>query len=111
MADEKKLRVRRLFLEVAEPPAAQHAEALTRACQGDAQLLVEAEPLLLDGYRGMEDRRASLPPRSARHLSEALERLVQLYEAMGNASEAAAWRSKLEAARAAVSTPNDNGGK
>jgi hypothetical protein len=33
-------------------------------------------------------------------IPDALERLVRLYEAKGNEPEAAAWRSKLEAARA-----------
>ncbi|MBL8900784.1 MAG: hypothetical protein JNM84_24345 [Planctomycetes bacterium] len=196
MADEKKLRVRRLSLEVAELTAAERTAALARACQGDAQLRAdveallradaeaggflassagnadaalqvatalaseqagaqigrtklleqispviqrmrsalepsraglpkqsplpadalvalregllgsqswnEAEPLLLDGCRGVKEREASIPPEAASRISEALERLVQLYEAKGNASEAA---------RAAVRTPNDNGGQ
>lgn len=46
---------------------------------------------------------------SASALPEALERLVQLYEEQGNASEAAAWRSKLEAARTLAPEPGANG--
>jgi serine/threonine protein kinase/tetratricopeptide (TPR) repeat protein len=66
--------------------------------------LAEAEPLLLAGYRGMKKREGSiLQAVKVLRISEALERLVQLYEATGNATEAAAWRSKLEAARAAES--------
>lgn len=40
-----------------------------------------------------------------RFIPPAIERLVQLYEAKGDATEAAAWRSTLEAALAAESGP------
>jgi hypothetical protein len=73
--------------------------------------LAEAESLLLDGYRGMKEREASIPPQGATRIPEALERLVQFYEAKGDATEAAAWRSKLEAARAAEPKPATSGGK
>jgi len=75
----------------------------TRSLLGGALLgqnkLAEAEPLLLDGYRGMKEREAAIPPQGKIRIAEALERLVRLYEAKGNETEAAAWRSKLEAAR------------
>jgi hypothetical protein len=81
----------------------------TRSLLGGALLgrkkLGEAEPLLLDGYRGMKEREASIPPPGATRIPEALERLVRLYEAKGNATEAAAWRHELEAARATESRP------
>ncbi len=67
--------------------------------------LAQAEPLLLDGYRGMKEREASIPPQSATRILESLELLVQLYGAKGDATEAAAWRSKLEAARAEQANP------
>ncbi|MBK9386197.1 MAG: hypothetical protein IPN34_15400 [Planctomycetes bacterium] len=73
--------------------------------------LGEVEPLLLDGYRGMEERRASLGPKGARHISDALERLVQLYEALGNTREAARWRRELEEARAKSPQAESPGGK
>jgi len=63
--------------------------------------LADAEPLLLAGYRGMKAREANIPPSGAMRIPESLERLVRLYEATGNATEAAAWRSELEAARVA----------
>ncbi len=74
--------------------------------------LAEAEPLLLAGYRGMKEREASIPQEAkVLRIPEALERLVQLYEAKGDATEAAAWRSKLEAARSAESKPASRGDK
>lgn len=60
----------------------------------------EAELLLREGYQGIKERQAAIPPHSKIRIPEALDRLVRLYEAMGNQPEAATWRSKLEAARA-----------
>jgi serine/threonine protein kinase len=61
----------------------------------------EAEPLLLAGYQGLKKRAAQVPAavRTVR-LTEALERLVALYEATGKKDEAAKWRKELDAAKA-----------
>jgi tetratricopeptide (TPR) repeat protein len=59
--------------------------------------LAEAEPLLLAGYRGMKEREAQIPPPGAIRPTEALERLVQLYDALGKQDEAAKWRKELVA--------------
>ncbi len=56
----------------------------------------EAEPLLLQGYEGMKQRRDKIPPQSKSRLRMALERLVQLYEATDKKDEAAKWRKELE---------------
>jgi tetratricopeptide (TPR) repeat protein len=39
----------------------------------------EAEPLLLSGYQGMQQRRASIPTAGGTRLQEAIQRLVELY--------------------------------
>jgi serine/threonine protein kinase/tetratricopeptide (TPR) repeat protein len=56
----------------------------------------DAEPLLLKGYEGLKKRERTIPPlvRTLR-LTEAIERLVQLYEATGKADEADKWRKRL----------------
>jgi hypothetical protein len=56
----------------------------------------EAEPLLLSGYEGIQQREAGIPP-PVRTLcpSEALQRLVQLYEATDRPAQAAEWKQKL----------------
>jgi eukaryotic-like serine/threonine-protein kinase len=59
----------------------------------------EAEPLLLQGYEGMKQRAAKIPPRAHIRLTEAQERLVELYDATGRQDEAAQWRKKLERSR------------
>ncbi len=61
----------------------------------------EAEPLLLAGYEGIKKREATIPPQGKVRLTEALERLVQLYQATGKADEEAKWQRELEAINAA----------
>jgi tetratricopeptide (TPR) repeat protein len=54
----------------------------------------EAEPLLLAGYEGLKQREDKLPKDSPR-IKEALQRLVQLYEAASRPDQAAEWKQKL----------------
>jgi hypothetical protein len=61
-----------------------------------------AEPLLLAGYEGMKKQQAKIPAEGKAGLTEAVERLVQLYEATDRKDEAAKWRQELEALRAAA---------
>jgi non-specific serine/threonine protein kinase/serine/threonine-protein kinase len=57
-----------------------------------------AEWLLVSGYNEMKKRTAIIPLAIAR-LSEALQRILQLYEAWGKPDEAAKWRRELDAAK------------
>jgi hypothetical protein len=59
----------------------------------------EAEPLLRQGYGGLVQRQASLPPylNAPRRITESLERLVQLYDAWGKPAQATEWKQKLAA--------------
>ena len=57
----------------------------------------DAEPLLLAGYEGMKQREKTIPPQGQVRITEAIERLVQLYEATGKKDEAAKWRKAREA--------------
>jgi serine/threonine protein kinase/tetratricopeptide (TPR) repeat protein len=57
----------------------------------------EAEPLLLEGYQGLKQREATIPPLNKARLSESVVRLMQMYDASGNPSEAARWRKELAA--------------
>jgi RNA polymerase sigma factor (TIGR02999 family) len=57
----------------------------------------EAEPLLLAGYEGLKRREADIPLQSRVRLTQALERLVAFYTALGKADEAGHWRKRLEA--------------
>jgi tetratricopeptide (TPR) repeat protein len=59
------------------------------------KMYAEAEPLLLAGYEGMKQRADKIPVAGAVRLTEALERLVQLYDAWGKVDQANEWRKKL----------------
>jgi hypothetical protein len=61
----------------------------------------DAEPLLLAGYQGMKQREKAIPAAGLVYLTEAVDRLVQLYEATGKPDEAARWRKEREALQAA----------
>jgi tetratricopeptide (TPR) repeat protein len=54
----------------------------------------EAEPLLLAGYEGMKQRPETIPGPARARLPEAVDRLVQLYEATGRPAEATRWREE-----------------
>jgi tetratricopeptide (TPR) repeat protein/tRNA A-37 threonylcarbamoyl transferase component Bud32 len=75
----------------------------TESLLGGALLLqqkhADAEPMLLQGYEGMKQREAKIPPAARSRLIGALERLVQLYDAWGKKDQADAWRKQLDAVR------------
>jgi hypothetical protein len=52
----------------------------------------DAEPLLVQGYQGMRAREARMPSASRFELTQALERLVQLYQSWGKNALADKWR-------------------
>jgi hypothetical protein len=52
----------------------------------------EAEPLLLEGYRGMLERKDRIAVPYRCHLDSAHEWIVELYEAWGKPTKAAAWK-------------------
>ena len=59
----------------------------------------QAEPLLVAGYAGMKQREAKIPNRGKVRLIEALERLIQLYEARNSPVQAGKWKVELKAMR------------
>ncbi len=81
----------------------------TRSLLGGAllgqQKFADAEPRLLNGYEGMKQRAKTIPSQGKHRLTEAADRLVQLYEATGKKDQAARWRKELEAIKAARLEP------
>jgi non-specific serine/threonine protein kinase/serine/threonine-protein kinase len=66
----------------------------------------EAEPHLREGYEGMQQRVDRIPVVDrSRLLTEAIERLIQFYDATNKPAEAAKWRAELEAHRKAGEKP------
>ena len=56
----------------------------------------DAEPVLLQGYDGMKQRVAQIPPEARIRLRKVVEWIVSLYEAWGKPAKAAEWRKTLE---------------
>jgi hypothetical protein len=52
----------------------------------------EAEPLLLEGYRGMESRKDRIMVADRNHLDRARVWIVKLYQAWSKAEKAAEWK-------------------
>src|SRR5262249_31378350 len=77
------------------------AKSLLGACLLGQKRYAEAEPLLQSGYNGLlkleRDARRRQP-----YLTEALERLMHLYDEWNKPNEAARWREELEAAKKAA---------
>jgi serine/threonine protein kinase/tetratricopeptide (TPR) repeat protein len=67
------------------------AEALLGASLAGQKKYAEAEPLLLEGYRGMVARKDRMAVRDSYHLDRAREWIVQLYRAWGKPAKAAEW--------------------
>jgi len=55
----------------------------------------EAEPLLLAGFAGLKERQAAIPADGRPRVREAIQRLAQLYAALGKLDQAAEWNQKL----------------
>jgi eukaryotic-like serine/threonine-protein kinase len=67
----------------------------------------EAEPMLLQGYQGMDRREKAIPAPARVRLTESLERLVSLYESRrgdGDAEKAARYRELLDQRKASETT-------
>jgi tetratricopeptide (TPR) repeat protein len=55
----------------------------------------EAEPMLIEGYRGMKSRESQAPERIRPIIVDAVRQLVELYEAWDRPAQAAEWRARL----------------
>jgi tetratricopeptide (TPR) repeat protein len=82
-----------------------YAQSLLGASLLGQQKYAEAEPLMISGYEGLKQREAKIPLDFKDRMTEALERLVQLYDATDQKDKADEWRKKLEQTKAAVTTP------
>jgi hypothetical protein len=75
----------------------------TKAMLGGALLgqkkHADAEPLLLKGYEGMKARENTIPPQGMVRLTEALERLVQLYQVCEVSPQAAILDERIHAGK------------
>jgi hypothetical protein len=77
----------------AEPRRSCHAGIHARACRAihHQARYGEAEPLLLDAFKGRTSKLGSRHP----HTIESLNELMRLYESWGKPGKAEEWRAKL----------------
>jgi tetratricopeptide (TPR) repeat protein/predicted Ser/Thr protein kinase len=82
------------FMRKAQPDDWQRfrAESLVGAALAGQKRFDEAEPLLLQGYRGMADRKDRMGPPNQYYLDCASEWMATLYEAWGRPDKASQWR-------------------
>jgi serine/threonine protein kinase/Tfp pilus assembly protein PilF len=73
-----------------------NGQSLLGAALAGQEKYTEAEPLLLQGYEGMKKREAQIPADHRIRLRQALERLIQLYDAWEKPEQADSWRKKLD---------------
>jgi serine/threonine protein kinase/tetratricopeptide (TPR) repeat protein len=73
-----------------------NTESRLGACLLGLSKYAEAEPLLLAGYERMNEREAKIPTEGKPRIREALQRLVQLYDATGETNQASEWKKRLE---------------
>jgi hypothetical protein len=85
-----------------------HTQSLLGGALAGQKKFAEAEPLLVEGYSGMQEREAQIPANAKVRLTEALQRLVDLYTAWDKPDEAGKWQKKLDESKAAAppSKPN-----
>ncbi len=80
------------------------AESLLGASLAGQKNYAEAEPLLLEGYQGMAERKRRIDVPDWYHIDRAREWLAQLYQAWGKPGKAAEWRkSKIPPVRPGTS--------
>ncbi|TVS20798.1 MAG: tetratricopeptide repeat protein, partial [Planctomycetaceae bacterium] len=69
-----------------------HTQVILGRSLAGQERFAEAERLLVDGYRGMVARRASIPQQAERRLNETLDAIIQFYEHRNRTEEVVRWR-------------------
>ncbi len=70
------------------------AESLLGASLAGQKKYAEAEPLLLEGYRGMSEQKGRIAVPDWYHLDRARDWIVELYTAWGKSEKATKWKHK-----------------
>ena len=72
-----------------------HARCMLGGVLAGLERFEEAEPLLLDGYEGITQRQANIPPDFVILIENTLRMIVKLYTDWEKPEQAEAWRKKL----------------
>ena len=73
-----------------------HAKNMIGAALAGQKKFAEAEPLLIEGYQGMKQQEAKIPPFHLIRLPEALQRIIDCYSGWGKTEEVAKWQAELK---------------
>jgi tetratricopeptide (TPR) repeat protein len=74
-----------------------NSQSMLGAASAGQKRYGDAEPLLLSGYEGLLQRKATIPSYNRVAIEEAGERIVQLYQHWDKPEKADVWRDKLRA--------------
>jgi serine/threonine protein kinase/DNA-binding SARP family transcriptional activator len=98
---EKYLRESLAIQEKKQPDAwtTFHAKSLLGGALAGQKRYSDAEPLLLQAYEGMKQRKANIPAEDKPRLMESLERLIRLYDSWSKPDQADRWRKEMEGPR------------
>jgi tetratricopeptide (TPR) repeat protein len=80
-------------------------ESMLGASLAGQQKYPDAEPLLLEGYAGLQQRERRMLFEHRSVVRESAEAVVQLYENWAKPEQAAAWRHKIQTATSTEATP------
>ena len=69
-----------------------YAQSLLGAALAGKRKYTEAEPLLLSGYRGLQQRRDFMPFENRGNVQRARQEIFRLYDQCGKPQQAAKWR-------------------
>jgi serine/threonine protein kinase len=90
--------------KLSDPLLPSYAQSVLGESLAGEKKYADAEPLLLQGYRGMKENENHVYGNRAKKLMEAAHRLVALYTAWGKPDSAAQWSATLDSLRKAAPT-------
>ncbi len=73
-----------------------HARHMLGAALAFQNRFQEAEPLLIEGYRGMKARAASMPEFHIPRIGEGVQRIMRIYERLDRPAEVAKWQKEFD---------------
>jgi tetratricopeptide (TPR) repeat protein len=73
-----------------------HARLLLGVSLLGQQKFADAEPLLVAGYDGTRERQVQLAPEPSIAINQAVQWVIEIYEASGQPDKVAEWRTRLE---------------
>lgn len=93
-------------LEKTSPDSWKHnyLQSLLGAALSGQKQYADAEPLLLSGYAGLIQRKATIPTPSKSDLTDAGDWVVQLYRDWGQPAKAAEWQARLDVEKTGAAT-------